>query len=238
VTQAFEIGGFAEQVLLHSNNAVRIDATMPLDRACLLGCGGVTGIGASVRTAGVRFGDSVAVVGCGGVGLNAVQGARLAGARQVIAVDIFPGKLDRALRFGATHVVNTAECDPVKQVVELSGGGVDYAIEAVGGNKRTSEQTYAMVGIGGTALMIGAPERGVALEIDVTEMIEQRKSLSGVPLGSVNFKIDIPLFVDFYLQGRLLLDELVSRTIQLKDINDAFEELVAGELARAVVTFD
>ncbi len=237
ITQAFGVAGFAEQVLVHSSNAVKIDPRMPLDRACLLGCGAVTGLGAIFRVAKVTVGDTVAVIGCGGVGLHAVQGARIAGAQRVIAIDTNPMKLDLATRFGATDVVDASRAEVVETVLGLTDGGVDFAVEVVGG-KATAEQAYAMLGPRGTALLVGTPRPGTVLEIDPFDGLMKSKGLRSVGMGSANARIDIPRYVDLYLQGRLLLDELVSRRIGLEDINGAYEALAAGETARAVVVFE
>jgi S-(hydroxymethyl)glutathione dehydrogenase/alcohol dehydrogenase len=237
LAQGFDIGGFAEQALIHSNNAVRIDQSVPLNRACLLGCGAATGVGAAVNSAPVRFGDTVAVIGCGGVGLHVVQGARLAGARRVIAVDVNPDKLELAKRFGATDVVEASAVDPVQAVVELSGGGVDYTFEVVG-RRETADQAYAMLSVGGTALLVGHQPPGTVVNLDVGQAQYRRVSAKPVAMGSTNFRVDIPLYADLYMQGRLLLDELVSDTISLDDVNDAYSALVGGEIARAVISFD
>lgn len=237
LAQGFDIGGFAEQVLIHSNNAVRIDPAMPLDRACLLGCGVVTGVGAAVRSAPVRFGDTVAVIGCGGVGLHVVQGARLAGAKRIVAVDINSKKLDLAAKFGATDVVDASACDAVEAVLALTNGGVDHAFE-VAGRRDTAEQAYGMLAVGGTALLVGHQGAGTTVNLDVGMAQFRRISAKPVSVGSTNFRVDIPLYADLYLQGRLLLDELVSDTIKLDDVNSAYQALVSGEIARAVITFD
>ncbi|MCS4276909.1 S-(hydroxymethyl)glutathione dehydrogenase/alcohol dehydrogenase [Mycetocola sp. BIGb0189] len=233
-----DIGGFAEQVLVHENNLVTVNEDIPFDKAALLGCGVVTGAGAAINSAAVRVGDTVAVIGCGGVGLSAVQGAAIAGARRVIAIDLQPAKLELAKRFGATHVVNTADGDVVEQVKALTGGrGVKHSFEVIG-LKATAMQAYDILAVGGTAYLIGMQKPGTILEIDpITSMLPMQKGLRGVVMGSTNFKHDVPMFADFYTQGRFNLDDLVSQTIALEDINEGYAELKKGVVARSVIVF-
>jgi S-(hydroxymethyl)glutathione dehydrogenase/alcohol dehydrogenase len=197
----------------------------------------VTGFGAAVRTAQVRVGDNVVVVGCGGIGLNVVQGARLAGARRIIAVDVHPAKLELASIFGATSVVDASDADVVERVVALSEGGVDHAFEAVG-STATAHQALKMLAPGGTAFLIGGVDAGTVWDVDLLDFLIDRKGVRAVGLGSTIFQVDIPLYVDLYLQRRLMLDELVSRTIGIDEINDAYDELNRGGIARSVITFE
>ena len=179
----------------------------------------------------------MAVLGCGGIGLNAIQGAALAGAGRIIAVDRLPAKLAMAHAFGATDVVDASVADPVAAVFELTGGeGVDHAVEAIG-LKATAEQAFAMIGRGGTATVIGMVPVGQPLEIDATQLLGGKR-LQGSNMGSNRFRIDIPRYVDWYLAGRLELDALVSATMPLERINDGFATLAAGEVARQLVLFD
>lgn len=237
VAQFWGLSGFAEQVLTHENQLVTIPREVPMDRACLLGCAVATGAGAVVNTARVRFGETVAVFGCGGVGLNAIQAARLSGAARVIGIDLLPAKLELALRFGATDVVDASGTDVVERVRGLTHGGVDHAFEVVGRPEVVAEAAHSLAK-GGTAYLVGThkPEATVDLELDGDYMVNQ-SALRGVHMGSTNFKLDVPLYADLYLQGRLNLDDLVSQVIGLDGINDAYAELEKGGVARSVVVF-
>jgi len=236
VNQFTGIGSFGEEMLVHQNGVVKISDDMPLDRAALIGCGVTTGVGAVFRSAEVKPGSTVAVVGCGGVGISTIQGAHLAGARQIIAVDLEQQKLDWATQLGATHTVNPNDGDPVAQVLELTSGGVDYSFEAIG-LKQTAEQAYGMIRAGGLATIMGMIPPGVNLEIDGADLFLSAKRLQGSIMGSNNFKVDMPHLCDLYLGGRLKLDEMVSRTITLDEINDGFTAMKNGEVVRAVIDF-
>ena len=227
---------FAERMLVHRRALVRIRRDMPLDRAALLGCGVLTGTGAVFRTAGVRPGSSVVVVGCGGIGMAAVQAARIAGAALVIAVDTEPRKLAWAVEFGATHTVDPADGDPVEQVHELTGGGAEFTFEAIG-LPGTVEQCVAMAARGGTATAIGMMPHGARVEFDGAELFFHGKRLQGSLMGSNVFRRDVPQLVDLYLDGRLRLDEMVSLRFDLDHINEGYEAMLAGEVVRAVVDF-
>jgi S-(hydroxymethyl)glutathione dehydrogenase/alcohol dehydrogenase len=215
---------------------VKIREDMPLDRAALIGCGVTTGLGAVFRTAAVEVGDTVAVIGCGGVGLSAVQGGAIAGASRVIAVDTNPSKLELARKFGATDAVNPADGDPVAQVRELTRGGVDHAFEAIG-LKATTEQSFQMLKNGGTATVIGMIPIGTKVELHGVDFLFEKK-IQGCNMGSNRFRTDMPKYVDFYLSGRLNLDDLLSRRLSLAEINEGFAALQRGEVARSVIVFD
>jgi S-(hydroxymethyl)glutathione dehydrogenase / alcohol dehydrogenase len=231
------IGSYAERMLLHENSVVKIDDDLPLDRAALVGCGVLTGVGAALRTAGLEAGQTVAVFGCGGVGLSIVQGARIGGARQIIAVDVFDGKLETARRVGATHVVNSARDEAAKAVRALTGGaGVDHAFEAVG-NAKLVRQAIESLAIRGTATIVGVLPPDAMIEFPWLA-IRPECRVQTSRMGSNRFRIDIPRYLDFYRQGRLMLDEMVTRRGRLGDINDAFRAMKAGEVARTVLTFD
>ncbi len=239
--QFASLGSFADQMLVHQNAVVKIRNDMPLDRAALIGCGVTTGIGAVFRTARVVAGSTVVVIGCGGVGLNCVQGAVLAGASRVVAVDTNPLKLKLAETFGATDLVDASAADPVGQVRSLLPGargaaGVDYAFEAIG-LKKTAEQAFAMLKKGGTATVIGMIPVGTKVEVEGFELLSEKR-LQGSNMGSNRFRQDMPRYIDLYLQGRLKLDELVSARIRLDEINSGFAAMTRGEVARSVVLFD
>jgi S-(hydroxymethyl)glutathione dehydrogenase/alcohol dehydrogenase len=235
--QFIGISSYAERMLLHENSIVKIDPELPLDRAALVGCGVLTGVGAALRSSGMQAGQTVAVFGCGGVGLSIVQGARIGGARQIIAVDMFDGKLEMAKRVGATHAVNSAQDDPVKAVRALTrGAGVDHAFEAVG-NAKLVRQAIESLAIRGTATIVGVMPPDAMIEFPWMAIRPECKVQTS-RMGSNRFRMDIPLYLEFYRQGRLLLDEMVTRRGPLSDINEAFRAMKAGEVARSVLTFN
>jgi S-(hydroxymethyl)glutathione dehydrogenase / alcohol dehydrogenase len=235
--QFIGISSYAEHMLLHENSVVKIDPDLPLDRAALVGCGVLTGVGAALRTSGLAAGQTVAVFGCGGVGLAIIQGARIGGARQIIGVDVFDSKLEMARRVGATHVVNSAQDDPVKAVRALTkGAGVDHAFEAVG-NATLVRQAIESLAIRGTATIVGVLPPDATIEFPWMA-IRPECRVQTSRMGSNRFRLDIPLYLEFYRQGRLLLDEMVTRRGRLEDINDAFRAMKAGEVARTVLTFN
>ena len=236
VIQFADIGGYAEKMLLHENAVVKITKEMPLDRAALIGCGVTTGVGAALNTAKVEPGSTVAVFGAGGIGLAAIQGARIAGARRIIAVDVFENKLAMAKRLGATDTVDASSADPVKTIKEMTGGGVDYSFEAIG-LKTAAEQAFYCLAPGGTATVIGMIPVGQKVEIEGRYFLTERK-LQGCNMGSNRFRIDMPRYIDFYMQGRLNLDDMVSRKARLDGVNEAFRAMKAGEVARTVLMFD
>lgn len=236
VMQFADLSSFAEQMLVHEHAIVKIREDMPLDRAALIGCGVTTGVGSVFHTAAVEPGSTVAVIGCGGVGLSCINGAALAGASRIIAIDMVDSKLGLARTFGATDVVNGSDGNIVEQVRELTGGGVHYSFEAIG-LKATAEQAFSMIRPGGTATIIGMIPVGVKLEITGSAFL-QEKTIKGSMMGSNRFRVDMPRFVDFYMAGKLHLDEMVSKRIALEDINDAFDDMKTGTVARSVITFD
>jgi S-(hydroxymethyl)glutathione dehydrogenase/alcohol dehydrogenase len=234
--QFINLSSFAEQMLVHEHAVVKIDPEFPLETAAILGCGVSTGLGAAIRTAGVRPGDTVAVIGLGGVGISAMQGARIAGADRIIAVDAKPEKLELAKKLGATDVVDASQVDAVAKIKEMSAGGVDHAIEAIG-LKVTAEQAFQMLRAGGTATVIGMIPFGTAIEIQGFELLAERK-IQGCVMGSRNFREAIPSYIELYKQGRLKLDELLSARIGLDDVNEAFEKLARAEVMRSIIQFN
>ncbi|MBC7630377.1 Zn-dependent alcohol dehydrogenase [Aeromicrobium sp.] len=234
--QAHGIGGFAEQSLVHENQLAVVSKEIPFTAACIIGCGTVTGAGAAINTAQVRPGDTVAVLGTGGVGLNTISGARLAGALRIIAIDVDDSKLEVARRFGATDVINATRADPVEAVKALVDGGVTHAFEVIG-LPQTQAQAVQLARHGGGVHLVGVARPGTTLEIESSlGMLRAHTAVSGVHMGSTNLKRDIPMFVDYYLQGRLNLDDLVSQEIGLADIPKAYEQLRAGKVIRSVIT--
>ena len=236
VYQFLNLSSFAEQMLIHEHALVKIRPDMPLDRAALIGCGVTTGVGAAIHTAAVQPGSTVAVIGCGGVGLSCINGAALAGAARIIAVDMVPSKLELARKFGATDVVNAKEKDAVGEVIEMTQGGVHYSFEAIG-LKSTAEQAFKMLRRGGLATVIGMIPVGTMVEFHGPDFLMEKK-IQGSNMGSNRFRVDMPRFIEFSLQGRLHLDDLLSRRIKLADVNEAMEALKTGEVARSVIMFD
>lgn len=238
VNQMARIGTFSESVVCPAEQLVPIRKDMPWPQAALVGCCVPTGVGAVTRCAKVEAGASVLVIGCGGVGLNVVQGAKLAGAATIVACDLLDGKLTYAKQFGATHTVNGSSTDVVEHVRKLTGGrGVDYAFDAIGGEK-TTLQILDAVRPGGTAVIVGMAAMAVRAPVTPYMMALQEKCLKGTMYGSVRPNLDFPWLVDLYMQQRLKLDELVSRTYRLEEINDGFTALRTGQVARGVVVFD
>jgi S-(hydroxymethyl)glutathione dehydrogenase/alcohol dehydrogenase len=236
VNQFANLSAYAEKMLVHENALVKIPDDMPLDRAALIGCGVTTGVGAVLNTARIEAGSTVAVFGTGGVGLATIQGARIAGARMIIAVDVVEAKFAKARELGATHAVNASAGDPVKAIRELTGGGVDYSFEAIG-LKVAAEQCFDCIRPGGTATIIGMIPVGQKVELDGPMFLREKK-IQGCSMGSNRFKVDMPRYIDFYRQGRLMLDEMITRRGRLADVNEAFRAMKAGEVARTVLMFD
>ena len=239
VKQYLQLSAFAEQILVHENTLCKIDPDMPLDRACLIGCGVITGVGSVFHSAKVEPGSTVAVIGCGGVGLSAVNGAAIAGASRIVAIDLADEKLAMARKFGATDTVNPKNGDVVAQVQELTGGGVHYAFEAIG-LKQTAEQAVGMLRPRGLATIIGMISPGVNIEVPGIGFMVQEKRLQGALMGSNRFRVDFPRLISLYQQGRLHLDDLVSDRISLEGITGAMQNLHENKstVARQVVVFD
>jgi S-(hydroxymethyl)glutathione dehydrogenase / alcohol dehydrogenase len=236
VNQFANLSAYAEKMLVHENGLVQVKNDMPLDRAALIGCGVTTGVGAVLNTARVEAGATVAVYGAGGVGLAVIQGARIAGAGMIIAVDVFEKKLAQARELGATHTVDASKGDPVKAIREMTGGGVEYAFEAIG-LKKAAEQAFECIRPGGTATVIGMIPVGQKLELEGSVFLREKR-IQGCSMGSNRFKVDMPKYVDFYQRGLLRLDEMITRRGRLEDVNDAFRAMKAGEVARTVLMFD
>ncbi|MGB6247313.1 Zn-dependent alcohol dehydrogenase [Gordonia sp. (in: high G+C Gram-positive bacteria)] len=231
------LGTFGEYAMLPESAAIAVDAAAPFEQSALVGCAVTTGVGAAVNTAAVRTSDTVLVVGCGGVGLNAVQGARLVGARRIIAADISDRKLEQAKAFGAHEVINTAHEDLAGRISDLTGGrGVEVAIEAIG-LPQTIEAAYGVLARGGRAIVAGQVADGVKVSIDPFVMSDQELSLIGSNYGSSRAEVDFPNLIEHYLNRRIDLDSLVTRVIDLDEINDGFEEMKRGEGIRSVIRY-
>lgn len=234
--QYLNLSSFAEMMLIHEHACTPIRKDMPLDRAALIGCGVLTGVCSVFHTAKVRPGETVAVIGCGGVGLAAINGAAIAGASRIIAIDMSSAKDNLAREFGATDFVDGSTGDAVKIVLEMTKGGVDHSFEAVGLSK-TAEQAFGMVKRGGDANIIGMIPIGQNITVPGYMFLGEKK-LQGSLMGSNHFPVDMPRLVDMYLAGKLKLDEMVSRRIKLEEVNEAFAEMKTGQIARSVIVFD
>ncbi|MEE4544794.1 S-(hydroxymethyl)mycothiol dehydrogenase [Streptomyces sp. V4-01] len=235
LSPALGIGAFAEKTLVAAGQCTKVDAAAPPQVAGLLGCGVMAGIGAALNTGNVSRGDSVAVIGCGGVGDAAIAGARLAGAGRIIAVDIDARKLETAVRVGATHTVNSGESDPVEAVRELTGGfGADVVIEAVG-RPETYRQAFYARDLAGTVVLVGVPTPEMTLELPLLDVFGRGGALKSSWYGDCLPSRDFPMLIDLYLQGRLDLESFVTETIELDDIEKAFQRMHDGDVLRSVV---
>ncbi|MDP9442742.1 MAG: Zn-dependent alcohol dehydrogenase [Actinomycetota bacterium] len=238
VRQMAMCGTFGELTVVPAISAVRIDPDVPLTAAALLGCAVQTGVGAATNTASIRRGDAVAVVGCGGVGLNVIQGARIAGAERIIAIDMVDTKLELARQFGATDVVNAAQTNPVAQVQSLTAErGADVAFEVIG-LAATIEQSMQMTRRGGETVLVGVPRLDVMLNVNPAfAFIYTARTVKGCWYGSANVHREVPRLLELYRSGELKLDELISQEITLDQVNDAFAAMKAGEVARSVIVY-
>jgi S-(hydroxymethyl)mycothiol dehydrogenase len=235
LSPALGIGAFVDKTLVAAGQCTKVDPAVPPEVAGLLGCGVMAGLGAAINTAPVTRGDSVAVIGCGGVGDAAILGARLAGARTIIGVDIDPRKLEWAREFGATHVINSRETDPVERIQELTGGnGADVVIEAIG-RPETYLQAFYGRDLAGTVVLVGVPTPDMRLEAPLLDFFGRGGALKSSWYGDCLPERDFPMLTDLYLQGRLPLDKFVSETIALDQVESAFAKMERGEVLRSVV---
>ena len=236
VNQLTNLGTFSTHTVVPEIAAVRIDPNIPFAQAALLGCGVATGVGAAINTARVKPGSSVAVFGCGGVGLNCIQGSRLAGASTIIAVDLLDAKLELARRFGATHTINAASTDPVECIHDLTGGGAHYAFEAIGLAAEPFVQSIRCTRRRGTTIWVGHAPHDTPVTIDARDLINEKKVMGSL-YGSSRPQVDFPRLLALYREEKLQLDELVSRRFALDEVNAAFAALARGEVARSVLEF-
>ncbi|MFE2881125.1 S-(hydroxymethyl)mycothiol dehydrogenase [Streptomyces sp. NPDC059272] len=235
LSPALGIGAFAEKTLVAAGQCTKVDRAASAAAAGLLGCGVMAGIGAAINTGNVGRGDTVAVIGCGGVGDAAIAGSRLAGAARIIAVDIDDRKLEKARSMGATHTVNSKTEDPVEAIRELTGGfGVDVVIEAVG-HPETYKQAFYARDLAGTVVLVGVPTPEMKLELPLLDVFGRGGSLKSSWYGDCLPSRDFPMLIDLYLQGRLDLDAFVTETIALEDVEKAFERMHGGDVLRSVV---
>jgi len=237
VPQFANLSSFAEKMLCPERSLVKIKDEMPLDRASLIGCGVTTGLGAALNTVNIPAGATVVIIGCGGVGLAALQGARIGGAGKIIAVDAQKWKFGLAQKLGATDCVDATDGDPVAAVQALTGGGADFVFECIG-LVPTVQQAVAMTGRGGTTVLVGVVPVTQMVPISAADLTLQEKNITGSYMGSNRFRFDMPKYIDFYLDGRLHLDEMISSRIKLEEVNDALDLMRKGEAARQVIVFD
>ena len=236
VGQMLNLSAFAEQMLIHEHACVRIDPDMPLDRAAVIGCAVTTGAGTIFNACKLTPGETVAVVGCGGVGLATINAAKIAGAGRIIAADPIKEKRDLAIKLGATDVIDASAEDAAAQIIELTKGGVDHAVEAVG-RPASGDLAVGSLKRGGTATILGMMPLDHKVGLSAMDLLSGKK-LQGVLMGSNRFPVDIPRLVDFYLRGLLDLDSIVAETIPLEQINDGFEKMKKGDAARSVIVFN
>ena len=230
------VATYASSTVVHESCAIKIDPSVPLDRAALIGCSVMTGVGAVINTAAVPPGASIAVFGVGGVGLNVVQGGALVAAHPVIAVDVKPAKLDHARALGATHVVDASHDDAVAAIRRITRLGADYTFVAVG-DTRAVQHAIEALAPGGTCVLIGVPETGATLPLDVRPLVTAERVIRGSSYGSARTREDLPRLATLYLAGKLQIDQLITRRYGLDEANEAFRALAAGELARGLIVF-
>jgi NDMA-dependent alcohol dehydrogenase len=230
------VASYASYAVMGATNAIKIRDDMPLDRAALIGCSVMTGVGAVLNTAQVPAGASLAVFGCGGIGLNAVQGGRLASAEPLIAVDVADNKLEMARAMGATHLINGSREDVPGRIREITGRGADFATVTVGA-VAAAQQAWDSLAKGGTCVMVGVPPTGEVIQIEPRPLVAQEKRLIGSNYGSARPLVDFPRMIDLYLVGKLKIDELITRRYNIDQANEAFRDLEAGELARGLMVF-
>ncbi|MCU1453031.1 MAG: Alcohol dehydrogenase zinc-binding domain protein [Acidimicrobiales bacterium] len=230
------LGTFGQQAIVPAISTVKIPDDVPLDVAALIGCGVLTGVGAALNTANIREGDTVAVIGCGGVGLNVIQGARIAGAAKIIAVDVFDSKLEMAKQFGATDLINPSNGDAVGQVVTAADGrGADVSFEVIGLGA-TIDQAINMTRNGGEVVLVGVPRLDVMLSLNAAfTFLYLAKTIKGCWYGSSDVHRDVPKLLELWKSGELKLEELISREIEVEAVNEAFEAMQSGEVARSVI---
>ena len=236
VNQMLNLSAFAEQMLIHENACVRINPEMPLDRAAVLGCAVTTGAGTIFNTCKVTPGETVVVVGCGGVGLATINAAKIAGAGRIIACDPIPEKRALAMKLGATDVVDASANSAAADIMEMTKGGVDHAIEAVG-RPASAALAVGVLKRGGTATILGMMPLSERVSLGAFDLLSGKK-LQGALMGGNRFPVDIPRLVDFYMRGLLDLDTIVSETIPLDKINEGFDQMKKGDAARSVIVFN
>ena len=230
------VATYSSRTVVHESSAIAIDKTMPLDRAALIGCSVMTGVGAVINTAAVPPGAGIAVFGAGGIGLNVVQGGAMVAAHPIIAVDVKSGKLEQARALGATHAVDASKDDPVVEIRRLTGRGADFTFVAVGDTVAVAQAAEALAP-GGTCIVIGVPGTGQTVALDVRPLVTGERVIRGSSYGSARTREDLPRMVALYKAGKLKIDEMISKRYGLDEANEAFRALAAGELARGLIVF-
>jgi S-(hydroxymethyl)glutathione dehydrogenase / alcohol dehydrogenase len=223
----------ADYAILNERNLVKIPDTVPLDKASVVGCAVMTGVGAAINAAQVKPGSSVAIVGVGGVGINVVQGARMAGAEKIIVLDKFDSKLEAAFKFGATHSIKT-DGDPRAKLLAITPDGVDYSFEATG-NHRNMELAYSLIKPGGTTVLVGAEGPAAIISIPALDFVGSQKTIKGSWYGSTNPRYDAVRYINLYASGKLLLDELISARYEPREINQVFSDMESGRIIRGIL---
>ena len=236
VAQMLNLSAFAEMMLVHEHACVAINPDMPLDRAAVIGCAVTTGAGTIFNACKVTPGETVAIIGCGGVGLATINAAKIAGAGRIVAADPMPEKRALAIKLGATDVVDASDPDAAKMIQELTGGGVDHAIEAVG-RPASAQLAVSSLRRGGTATILGMMPLGEKVGLSAMDLLSGKK-LQGAIMGGNRFPVDLPRLVDFYMRGLLDLDSIIAERIPLEAINQGFDKMKTGASARSVIVFD
>jgi len=236
VYQYGHVATYASVTVVAESSAIAIDKTMPLDRAALIGCSVMTGVGAVINTAAVPPGASMAVFGVGGVGLNAVQGGAMVAAQPIVAVDVVGAKLEQARRLGATHAIDASKEDPVAEIRRITRRGADFTFVAVGDARAVGQAAEALAP-GGTCVVIGVPATGATVPLDVRPLVTGERVIRGSSYGSARTREDLPRLVELYRGGRLKIEELITRRYGLDEANEAFRALAAGELSRGLIVF-
>ncbi len=233
----FNQSSLAEYAVVHERTAIKIRDDAPLEVACLLGCGTTTGIGSVLNIARIKTGQSVAIFGCGGVGLSAIMGARSAGAQPIVAVDLLDNKLAWAKELGADYAVNASREDPVQRIIQLTGGGADYTVECIG-NVKATEQAFAAIRPAGKCVTVGSYPPGTTISINPSrDLTSLAKTITGGLQGQIVASVDVPRYANLFMAGKLPIDKLVSRYYSLDQINDAFKALKGGEVKRGIIRF-
>ena len=236
VYQYGHVATYASVTVVAESSAIAIDPTMPLDRAALIGCSVMTGVGAVINTAVVPPGASMAVFGVGGVGLNVVQGGAMIAAQPIIAVDIVAARLEHARALGATHTIDASKTDPVAEIRRVTRRGADFTFVAVGDTRAVGQAADALA-LGGTCVVIGVPPTGATVPLDVRPLVTGERVIRGSSYGSARTREDLPRLVELYRSGKLKIDELITRRYGLDEANEAFRALAAGELSRGLIVF-
>jgi alcohol dehydrogenase len=230
------VSAFSEYTIVSESSAIPVSKDLPIEKLALFGCAVLVGIGSVINSARMKPGSTAAVFGCGGVGLNVIQGANLAGAKQIIAVDLVESKLSKAKSLGASETVNASTSDPIDEIRKLTAGaGVDYSFEAVG-NTQVMAQAFRAIRKGGETILLGVTSPDDQLTVPSSWLVDDERKIKGCYMGSAVPRRDIPILIDLYVSGRIRLDELVTRRLKLEDVNEGLEALAKSEVARQIIS--